>query len=199
MINRRFFFNQIRTSLFDGATPVAALEGLEALLDEWETHHESRDDRWLAYILATVHYETDRSFKPMSEGGARARHLAQNERATDGRGEDAEDAVDEEEWRRYFGRGFVLLTYKSNYDWVGSKIGVDLLNDPDRALDLRVASRVMIAGMRHGWFTGRKLSDYLNGQKEDWVGARQVVNGTSKANLVAGYALHYYAAISYCL
>ena len=34
-------------------------------------------------------------------------------------------------------------------------------------------------------FTGRKLSDFLPG---DYVGARKVINGTDKAQLIASYA-----------
>ena len=32
------------------------------------------------------------------------------------------------------------------------------------------------------------MSDYVNDKKKDYVGARRVINGTDKANLIAGYA-----------
>lgn len=38
------------------------VEGLTAILDEWEANHSTKDDRFLAYMLATVHHETDRKF-----------------------------------------------------------------------------------------------------------------------------------------
>ena len=199
MINRKFFFSQSRISLFDGIVPVSAAEGIEVILSQWETNYDTHDDRWLAYILGTVHYESDRSFKPMSEGGARLRHLVRNEDAEGRANGEVAGRPDDEELERYFGRGFVLLTWKANYAWVGDRIGVDLVNEPHRAADLDVASQVIIAGMRHGWFNGRMLADYFNSQVEDSVGAREVLNGRNKANLVAGYAMQYYAAISYTL
>ncbi len=196
MINRKFLFEYLRASVFGGAMPVSASEGVEAILDEWELRHESQDDRWLAYVLATVHFETDQTFRPLKEDAARARRLAQNQRLAEG---GAADEPDDEECQRYFGRGFVLLTWRENYAWVGRKIGVDLLDEPEKALNLDIASRIIISGMQDGWFTGERLSDYLNGDDEDWVGARRVIANMTKANLIASYARRYYAGIAYTL
>jgi predicted chitinase len=44
---------------------------------------------------------------------------------------------------RYRGRGFVQLTGKSNYRKYGNAIGVDLVDNPDLALDPRTAAAVM--------------------------------------------------------
>jgi putative chitinase len=33
----------------------------------------------------------------------------------------------------------------------------------------------------NGLFTGKSLSDYFNGNMEDWIDARRVVNGLSNA------------------
>ena len=52
-------------------------------------------------------------------------------------------------------------------------------------------------GMQRGWFTGRRLADYFNPERGDWVNARRIINGTDKANLIAGYGQAYYAAVSY--
>jgi hypothetical protein len=49
----------------------------------------------------------------------------------------------------------------------------------------------MIAGS----YTGRRLSHYINPTKEDWVGARRIINGTDKAGLIAGYARRFHQAI----
>jgi len=51
--------------------------------------------------------------------------------------------------------------------------------------------------MQRGWFTGRRLADYFNPTRGDWVNARRIINGTDKANLVASHAQAYYAALSY--
>jgi predicted chitinase len=106
-------------------------------------------------------------------------------------------------WRRdadgksWLGRGFVQLTHKANYETLGDAIEVDLITDPDRAMDLDTALKVLFVGMRDGLFTTAKLSDFFNVSKENWVQARKIINGLESADLVASYAKTYYAAISY--
>jgi putative chitinase len=46
----------------------------------------------------------------------------------------------------------------------------------------------MFEGMIHGWFTGRKLSQYFSVTKTDWINARKIINGRDKDVLIAGYA-----------
>ncbi|MDQ3063498.1 MAG: hypothetical protein M3R14_11670 [Acidobacteriota bacterium] len=55
----------------------------------------------------------------------------------------------------------------------------------------------MFYGMTNGSFTGKKLSDYFNPNKGEWVSARRIINILDKANLIAGYGKQFYAAISY--
>lgn len=50
----------------------------------------------------------------------------------------------------------------------------------------------MVDGMEAGRFTGKKLSDYLPG---DYVNARRIINGTDKAEQIAGYARQFEAAL----
>jgi hypothetical protein len=45
--------------------------------------------------------------------------------------------------------------------------------------------------MKEGWFTGKKLSDYVTLQRSDFTGARRIINGTDCAALIAGYAVGY--------
>lgn len=44
---------------------------------------------------------------------------------------------------------------------------------------------------------GKKLTDYFNANTESWLGARYIINGKDKNQLIMSYVLHYYAAISY--
>ena len=76
-------------------------------------------------------------------------------------------------------------------------VGVDLVKNPDRALDLKNAIPIMFVGMVQGIFTGKRLADYFNKTTEDWVNARRIINGLDKANLIAGHAKKFYSAISY--
>jgi len=61
MLNRAFFFAYLRTHLFDGRLLGGQVKGMEGILDEWESQHARKDDRWLAYMLGTTHHETDRA------------------------------------------------------------------------------------------------------------------------------------------
>ena len=53
----------------------------------------------------------------------------------------------------------------------------------------QTSALVSYDGMIHGWFTGVGLPKYLSKSKgiEDPVNARRIVNGTDKADLIAGY------------
>jgi putative chitinase len=62
----------------------------------------------------------------------------------------------------YYGRGLVQLTWYYNYKKMSSKVGVDLYNNPDLALELNYAIPIMFIGMKEGFFTGKKFADYFN-------------------------------------
>ncbi|GAB7528436.1 chitinase [Pseudomonas sp. 3A(2025)] len=201
-INRDFFFDHIRESLFKGSLIQGQRDGLNAILDKWEAESPEGDDRWLAYMLATTHHETGRTMHPVRETFAATDDEAIN------RLEKAWAAgklpwVKTPYWRRdangdsWLGRGFVQLTHKANYQRVGAIIKVDLITHPDQAMALDTALKVLFVGMRSGLFTSAKLSDFFNESKSNWVQARKIINGLESADLVASYAKSYYAAISY--
>jgi len=99
-------------------------------------------------------------------------------------------------WRDgYFGRGFVQLTHEYNYVKAGQKLALDLAGDPGLALDAQIAAEILVRGMLEGWFTGKKLIDYITLKRSDYVGARRVVNGTDKAHAIAELARDYEAAL----
>lgn len=58
-----------------------------------------------------------------------------------------------------------------------------------------VAATILIEGMRLGRFTGRKLDDYFAAGKTDRIGARRIINGRDRAELVAGYGRTFHAAL----
>lgn len=80
---------------------------------------------------------------------------------------------------------------------MGDIIGVNLVKNPEKALDIDIAAQVLLIGMIRGIFTGKKLSDYFKPGTADWLNARRIVNGTDKANLIADYSKQYYAALSH--
>ena len=96
----------------------------------------------------------------------------------------------------YYGRGYVQLTWLSNYKIMGKLLGVDLVNQPELALDHKIAADIMVVGMTQGKFTGKKLSDYISrGVRAEFVNARRIINGTDKANLIADYAVKFMNAL----
>ena len=189
-INRNFFFNQIKQTLFNGKLSQTQVTGLTCVLDEWEKNYSKNDDRFLAYMLATAHHETDRQINGIEEyGKGKGRPYGKKLKMSK-----VPYATPD---KLYYGRGLVQLTWYENYEKAGKKIGVDLLNNPQLALNINNAVKIMFLGMTEGWFTGRKLSSYFNGAAEDWINARRIINGLDKANLIASYAHQYYASISY--
>lgn len=123
----------------------------------------------IAYLLATVQLETGNTFQPVKE----AYWLSEN-------------------WRKrnipswpYFGRGFVQITWKINYEKYSKLLNVDLINNPDLALDPHIALYILVHGAKHGLFTGQKLEDYINDTKTDFINARRVINILDKAQHIA--------------
>lgn len=129
-----------------------------------------------AYVLATTEWETARTFRPVKEAYWRT-----------------------ENWRRenlryfpYYGRGYVQLTWRTNYVKYGQILGIDLVANPDMALNPNVALFILCHGMARGMFTGHRLDRYLNGSKTDYYNARRVVNGLDKAREIEALAQKYW-------
>jgi hypothetical protein len=186
------FFDRVRNDLFGGSLSVGQVEGCRVIM----TAFDGCDARWLAYALATAFHETARTMQPISEYGDNDRFerlygpTGQNPTRAKKMGNTMPgDGI------KYRGRGYVQLTWKANYQRASKVTGIDLVKDPDRAKDTAVAAIIMRNGMEQGWFTGKKLRDYFAGAKSDWKGARKIINGTDKDELIAGYARKFYGAL----
>ncbi|MES0092927.1 glycoside hydrolase family 19 protein [Mesorhizobium sp. M0030] len=203
-LNEKFFFDYTRTYLFDGHMSQSQFDGISGILKLWNDTLATKDDRWLAYMLATAHHETGRTMQPVRETFA----------ATDEKAisilEKAWNAgklpwVTNPYWRwdqnhqSWLGRGLVQLTHQANYKRIGDAVGVNLVADPAAAMNPDVARQVMVQGMIKGVFTGYTLAQFFNPKKADWKNARRIINGIERADLVASYGLRYYAAISYTI
>ena len=68
MINRKTFFYDVRIKLFGGRLGQRQVDGMNAILDEWEKR-DLTDLRWLAYTLATAFWETAHTMWPIEEWG----------------------------------------------------------------------------------------------------------------------------------
>lgn len=133
----------------------------------------------MAYVLATAYHETAFTVKPIKEMGSAAYLMAKK-------------------YYPYFGRGYIQVTWKYNYEMVAEKLGLSkdyFLNEPDKLLYRQYAIPALVRGMKEGWYTGKKLSDYITIQRSGFVNARRIVNGTDKAAVIAGYAKEYDALL----
>lgn len=171
-MNRAAFYAELRkrdSGVFGTRLSESQVKGIEAILDEAD--RQKTPVTWLAYMLATAYHETARTMQPIAEFG---------------RGKGRKYGKPAGPYGKvYYGRGLVQLTWLDNYNRASREIGVDFVRQPERALEPALAVRIMFAGMEEGWFTGKKLADYLPG---DYVNARRIINGTDRAKLIAGYA-----------
>jgi predicted chitinase len=135
-------------------TPQAAVEA------NWPHIHYALDelsiaDRLIqAAAIATVAIETASTFEPVRE----AFWLSEN-------------------WRRlnlryypYYGRGYIQLTWQSNYLKYGDIIGADLVGDPDLAMTPSVAAWVLAHFFKMQGVAGAA-------DDQNWPEARRLVQG----------------------
>lgn len=156
---------------------LTASQNIKLILDA-ALNQDITDVNQLAYILATVKTETG-NFTPITEKywvkGAtqdQARiHFDNKYNGIDGNIPGTDDGY------TYRGHGFVQLTGRANYQNMGNILGVDLIDNPDLALDPNIAAQIADYGMLNGSFTGKKLSDYINDTTVDFYNARRIING----------------------
>lgn len=178
-IDRTSFFDGFRAQI-DSTIEQQQVDGLNFLLDKMEADPFWKFIPQISYALATIYHETAGSFQPVEEGyylappQSRVKAFQKKLR-----------------YFPYFGRGYVQLTWKKNYEFAGKQLNVDLVDSPELALTPDVAYRVLTMGMHRGWFTGKKLDDFIKGAMKDYTGARAIINGQDKAGLIAGYARNF--------
>lgn len=152
------FMSFYQTNPSQGAS--ACYDGLFTVL----TKFGIATDEVLMNCLATARTETNRDYLPISENlnysaprllqvfpkyftPALANAYAGKPQAIANRvygnrmGNGIENSGDG--WR-YRGRGYVMLTGKDNYRLYGQILGLDLLNNPDLALDPAIAAQILV-------------------------------------------------------
>jgi len=159
------------------------VSGIENLLIYVERDAEVTDVRWAAYMFATTKHECADRWQPIEEFGKGAsRPYGKKVKVVGADGKTYLIA--------YYGRGYVQLTWKDNYDKMSKALGLgdDLLIHPERVMEPEIAYNIMSYGMRKGSFTGKKLADYINGTTCDYKSARKIINGLDKWALIKDYA-----------
>lgn len=159
---------------------------------------------WMAYCLATDYHESNHTMQPIHELGG-AKYLAKYDtgRLAAALGNTPEADGDGIKWA---GRGKPQITGHRNYEHADRRLhelgilgaGESLLADPDLALRGDVASACLVFGMLEGWFTGKTLNHYLPARATpaQFANARRIVNGTDRAQVIAGYAAAFQTALT---
>jgi putative chitinase len=156
----------------------------------------------IAYVLATIHWETGRTFAPVKEL-----------RASESRNPKLY-ARQQRYWPSgYYGRGYVQLTWDYNYKKASEKLAGEafpiggqavtitptmLLERPDYLFEPAISYRVAAQGMREGWFTGKRLSQYISAAGADYENARRIINGVDCAKEIAAIAVKYETLLTAC-
>jgi len=164
-VNFQIFFDDVRNSLFGGKLSQGQVEGMENIINYSTVSLDQ-----LAYVLATVKWETAHTMQPIKEYGSTA-------------------YLKSKPYWPYYGRGLVQLTWRDNY----AKYGLE--KTPDKALEWETALFVLFDGMTKGLFTSKKLDDYINDNKRDYINARRIINGTDRAKEIAQIADAYRTAL----
>ncbi|HEV7434615.1 MAG TPA: peptidoglycan-binding protein [Pseudorhizobium sp.] len=207
-MDREAFFAALRrrgSGVFGTSLKQGQVDGITAILDEAGRRGTRTND--LAYALATVYHETARTMQPVMET------LAKNVDTAIARLEKAWKAgklkwVKTPYWRKdrngksWLGRGLVQLTHEDNYRKMSEVTGVDLVADPDQAMEMPIAVKILFDGMERGSFTTKGFNDFIDNLDEsddldraEYKAARKIINGTDKADLIAGYALAFEGAL----
>lgn len=117
--------------------------------------------------LATVRVEVGKNFLPITEYAPNPAYFNRYEGRVDLGNTIAGDG------QKFKGRGFIQLTGRANYTEYGQKLGIDLVNNPELALDLKVSARIFAR-----YFVDRKVDKACINR--DWLSVRKLVNGVNR-------------------
>ncbi|PZV15846.1 MAG: carboxypeptidase [Leptolyngbya sp.] len=137
----------------------------------------------IAYVLATTQWETAQTFQPVREsywwdnkyGFAKAEEMRSQNKVIG-------------KYFPYYGRGYVQITWNTNYEKYSRILEIDLVNNPDLAMRPETSMFILVHGFKVGNFTGRKLADYINESRTDFYNARRCINGLDKATEIKALA-----------
>ena len=170
-----------------------AVDNINLIVETCEKYNLSYPQ--VAYLLATTYHETAHTFKPIEEyGKGKGRKYGTIYTNSEGvkygiAGSGGDTYLYSDYPHLYYGRGFAQLTHWVNYKFAGEQLGIDLINNPDLALQPKYAAEILIKGSKEGWFTSKKLSDYINDKSKSYYQARRVINGLDKAQQIADIAV----------
>lgn len=191
-MDRSQFYAVVRGAM--GSLTQPNVVGFELFLNEGERRQEPLNR--LAYVLATVWWETGKTMQPVREAywvGHGNEAVAENWRRTHLR------------YYPFYGRSYPQFTWEGNYrkasdawnaKYRGAGPAVDFVANPDAIMNPAYGVPLTFDAMENGWFTGRDLADYIDTVDEndaadfqEFAAARRIVNGTDRAGDIAQIAL----------
>lgn len=205
-MNRKLFFDHIRTAVFNGRLTQGQVDGLNRLIEVWTSDYGDYPDAFLAYCLGTGAWETGYTMQPITERGPRSYFnkyepgtrlgkILGNTQAGDG--------------YRFRGEGDVQNTGRRNARYSSARlrevlgVDVDFEKNPELRGDPIYSAHCLFLGCIEGWYTGVKLADFIDGidesdeeDGEEFRQARRVVNGTNKDVEISELALDFEEAIN---
>lgn len=194
--NKAKFFDACRAGVMGPTLDPDEVSGSERILDAMRGAPLADT----AYALATAWHETAHTMQPVREHGG-PRYFF---RMYDPGGDRPSLArkmgnIYPGDGALFCGRGYVQLTWRSNYRKAGQLLGYPLEGNPDLAMRPDIAAAIMRQGMDAGWFTGKTFRDYLPASgaasRTQFRQARRIINGMDKADLIAGYAEQFQQAL----
>lgn len=210
IIDRKAFFDSIRSSLFSKGMRQTQVDGINMMLESWEQRHQKEITiTQFADIFATAYHETATTMQPIHEYGNRDYFTKMYDKsgsrpkvaATLGNTQEGDGA-------RFAGRGYVQLTGRSNYRRATKELrakglvgnDIDFEANPDLVMQPKYAIPVTFVGMMEGWFTGKSLGSEIDAkidgdEFDDFVKARAIINGSDRAEMIAGHAMKFLAAL----
>lgn len=186
----RFHFGRFSQSQVDGFLSVIAAIN--------KYGNMATKPAFVAYMLATDWHETAQTMQPIAEiGKGRTRSYGKWYKNSDGliyghANHYGHAYLQVKYPHLYYGRGNVQLTWWDNYKKLGELLGVDLVNNPDLAMQPDIAAAIMIEGMLGGLFTGLSLERCITyGLYFEFIKARKIINGVDRDDLIAKYAVNF--------
>lgn len=117
----------------------------------------------MAGAMGSIRVECGKNFKPIREYASGEAYEGRADLGNTQKG----DGV------RFAGKGYLQITGRANYAFYGQKIGLDLISNPDLALDVEVGAKLLAH-----YFTERKVVQAC--MNKDWLLVRKLINGVNK-------------------
>lgn len=203
-MDRQKFFDTLRNDPVVWPTKrlsIACVSGMETLLLTQEKYLPEMALDAIAYNFATAYHETAHTMQPIMERGptsyfdkyepgTKLGKILGNTQPGDG--------------YRFRGAGHVQNTGRANAEKSSSELNrrfqlnTDFVQFPEQRTDPTYSALCLFFGNAEGWWTGRRLGDFLDGLDEsdaediqEYMQARRVVNGIDKRELIAQYAMSF--------